>query len=94
VTIEAGAGLVLSLIGLLVLVLGYTAGVAFRLGALSREVDGLTKAQAKNELDNAATVTKLANLHSDVRLIVSRVNDIRHAQEKGKVYMLDQREDS
>lgn len=69
-------------------------GVAFRLGALSKEVDGLTKAQAKNEIDQAATVTKLANLHSDVRLIVSRVNDIRHAQEKGKVYMLDQREDS
>jgi hypothetical protein len=85
VTIEAGV--------LLSLIIALT-GVAFRLGALSKEVDGLTKAQAKNELDYAATVSKLANLHSDVRLIFAGVNDIRRAQEKGKVYMLDQREDS
>lgn len=84
-TIEAGV-----MLALIVAV----CGVAFRLGALSQKVDGLTAAQVKSDAEQASTVTKLTNLHSDVRLIVSRVNDIRDAQKQGKVYMLDQREDS
>jgi hypothetical protein len=69
-------------------------GFFYKLGRVSMQVDGLTTAQIKSDAEQAATVAKLANLHSDVRLIVSRVNDIRDAQKKGKVYMLDQREDS
>jgi hypothetical protein len=84
-TIEAGVVLALIIA---------ICGVAFRLGALSQKVDGLTAAQVKSEVEQASTVTKLANLHSDVRIIVSRVNEILHAQKRGKVYMLDQREDT
>jgi hypothetical protein len=84
-TIEAGVVLALIIA---------ICGVAFRLGALSQKVDGLTAAQVKSEVEQASTVTKLTNLHSDVRLIVSRVNDIRNAQKQGKVYMLDQQEET
>lgn len=64
----------------------------YKLGRVSMQVDGLTAAQVKSAAEQASTVTKLTNLHSDVRIIVSRVNEILHAQKRGKVYMLDQRE--
>lgn len=82
-TIEAGVALALIVA---------ICGVAFRLGALSQKVDGLTAAQIKGEAEQTLTARTLTNLASDVRLIVERVNAIRHAQEKGKVYMLDRPE--